>query len=106
MISQMQQSTFYVAAFLLPIAFLAIGLYLCIWVYRDAQQRGMNGALWVVIVLIGNIVGLLIYLGVREGVTRQYPSPAPYPIAQYCKYCGNLLPSDARFCHKCGKEQT
>lgn len=31
---------------------------------------------------------------------------ASYPTAQYCKYCGNPLSSNARFCPKCGKELT
>lgn len=86
------------------------GVLLCIWVYRDAQKRGMNGALWLIIVLIGNFIGLIIYLVVREPKTKieagPYPSSAPSPTARYCKYCGNPLSPDAKFCPKCGKEQT
>jgi ABC-type transport system involved in multi-copper enzyme maturation permease subunit len=87
------------------IAFFVVGLLLCIWVYRDAQKRGMNGALWLIIVLIANVIGLIIYLVVREPETTRRTID-PYSTVQYCKYCGNPLPSDARFCPKCGKEQT
>ena len=91
-------------------AFFILGLLLCIWVYRDAQKRGMNGALWLIIVLLANIVGLIIYLVVREpettkGATKLFPSPAPSLTTQYCKFCGNPLSPDARFCPTCGKEQ-
>ncbi len=86
------------------IALFVIGLLLCIWVYRDAQKRGMNGALWLIIVLIANIIGLIIYLVVREP-EKPYPSSVPSPSFQYCKYCGNPLSSDSKFCSKCGKEQ-
>lgn len=43
-----------------------IGILICVWVYRDAESRGMNGALWLIIVLIANVVGLIVYLIVRE----------------------------------------
>jgi len=100
----------FVSWFFVVIAFLVIGLLLCIWVYRDAQKRGMNGALWLIIVLLANIIGLIIYLVVREPETakkaiRPYPSPAPFPTAQHCRFCGDALSPDARFCPRCGKEQ-
>ncbi len=37
-------------------------------VYQDAEKRGMNGLLWLILVLIPmvNIVALIIYLVIRE----------------------------------------
>jgi hypothetical protein len=107
MFSSLQQQSivvFGVVWFSVLIALFVVGLLLCIWVYRDAQKRGMNGALWLIIVLIANIIGLIVYLVVREP-EKPYPSSAPSPSAQYCKYCGSPLTSGARFCPKCGKEQ-
>ena len=102
---QQQNYIYYNIAFLLlPILALVISLWLCNWVYRDAQRHGMNGLLWVAIVLVGNIIGLLIYYGVRDGLTKHYSSP--YTTSSVCKYCENPLSCDARFCSKCGKEQT
>ncbi|MFB0559727.1 MAG: hypothetical protein ACETWM_00655 [Candidatus Lokiarchaeia archaeon] len=43
-----------------------IGIILAIWVYRDAQSRGMNGALWLIITILLGLIGLIIYLVVRE----------------------------------------
>ena len=43
-----------------------IGIVLAIWVYKDAESRGMNGALWLIIVILTGIIGLIIYLVVRE----------------------------------------
>jgi len=36
-------------------------IILCVWVYRNAQKRGM-----LLIVLIASIIGLIIYIIVRE----------------------------------------
>ena len=53
------------------IVFLLLGLLLCVWIYRDANSRGMNGILWVVAILVGSLfwlgwlVVLVIYLLVR-----------------------------------------
>jgi len=54
----------------------------------------MNGALWLIIVLLANIIGLIVYLVVREP-EKSYPISAPSTSAPYCKYCGNPLTSDA-----------
>ncbi|MEM2146522.1 MAG: hypothetical protein QW279_14265 [Candidatus Jordarchaeaceae archaeon] len=43
-----------------------IGIILAIWVYRDAESRGENGALWLIIVLLLGLIGLIIYLIVRK----------------------------------------
>jgi putative membrane protein len=53
------------------ILFFILGLLLCVWIYRDANSRGMNGILWVLAVLVGSLfwlgwlVVLVIYLVVR-----------------------------------------
>ena len=50
---------FYLAMFILWIA-------VVIWVYKDAEKRGENGVLWLLVVLVGGIVGLIVYLILRE----------------------------------------
>ncbi len=53
------------------IVFFLLGLLLCVWIYRDANSRGMRGILWVVAILVGSLfwlgwlVVLVIYLLVR-----------------------------------------
>lgn len=54
---------------LIPIIWFVIGILLCIWVYRDAESRGMSGVLWLIVVLIAGIIGLIIYLVVRKPKT-------------------------------------
>jgi hypothetical protein len=36
-----------------------------VWVYKDAEKRGMGGALWLIIVFLAGCIGCLIYLIVR-----------------------------------------
>jgi len=41
-------------------------ILLCVWVYRDAESRGMGGVLWLIVVILTGIIGLIIYLIVRK----------------------------------------
>ena len=80
------------ALVLLPVAFIILWGAVLIWVYRDAEKRGMSGILWLLLVLIGNVIGLLIYAIVRsetpikrraEGARREARGP------EKCPGCGN-----------------
>jgi len=43
-----------------------IGIILAVWVYKDAQKRDMNAAVWLLIVLLTGCCGCIIYLIVRN----------------------------------------
>lgn len=44
-----------------------IHILICIWIYTDAQRRGMDSpAIWILISLFFPIIGLIIYLLVRK----------------------------------------
>ncbi|MCK7478074.1 MAG: zinc ribbon domain-containing protein [Candidatus Moduliflexus flocculans] len=87
---------------------------LLIWVYRDAEKRGMSGILWLLLVLIGNVIGLLIYAIVRSetpvkrrgrsacGATGEMSGLRETLSAGYvfCPHCGRNL---TRTCPACGK---
>ncbi|MBN1274389.1 MAG: zinc ribbon domain-containing protein [Candidatus Aminicenantes bacterium] len=82
---------------------LLVWIGVIIWVYRDAERRGMNGILWALLVLIGNLIGLLIYLILRSDTgpaaqqgTRAGPSFKP------CPSCGKEVDAGAFFCPQCG----
>jgi hypothetical protein len=76
-----------------------IWLAVVIWVYRDAEKRGMNGLLWALLVFIGSIVGLIIYLIVRtEPGTRLVNGAAKEP----CPSCGQEVAAGFVFCPHCG----
>jgi ABC-type transport system involved in multi-copper enzyme maturation permease subunit len=83
------------------VIFFAIGIFLCIWIYKDAKSRGMDGTLWVIIILIANIIGLIIYLVVREDKKKE---SIPREGTRYCVYCGKNVSLDAKFCGTCGKQ--
>jgi len=106
---------FHVGPFMpiLPFSFLMlIWIFVVIWIYRDAQRRGMNGALWALLVFFGNLIGLLIYLIVRSDrpllIAENRPTltcPSCRKIVAqnyiYCPHCGKSLRS---VCAACGKQ--
>ena len=60
-----------------------------IWVYHDAQSRGMNAVLWLIVVLVGGIIGIIIYLIIRKDhPVGSYPQwqGFPYPRYYYQQY--------------------
>lgn len=85
---------------LLPLALLALWIFVCVWVYRDAQGRGMNGILWALLVFIGHIIGLIIFLIVRSERTVRPPQAA---CCEKCSSCGTEVRTGYTFCPNCGK---
>ena len=85
---------------ILSLAFLVIWIVVIVWVYRDAERRGMNGVLWALLVLIGNIIGLLIYLIVRSDIV---PASQRSPSTQTCPECNQKIGEGYAFCPHCGK---
>lgn len=68
------------------------GVFLVVWTYRDAKNRGLNAKLWTLIVMFGsNGIGLLIYflVGRKQSFTK-------------CDKCDNRIVSDSKYCNKCG----
>ncbi len=84
---------------LIIVASLVVFVLVAVWVYRDAESRGMSGLLWLALLIlaslffafIGGLVVLIIYLIVRSehplrygatpypGYAAMYPPPAPPP---------------------------
>ncbi len=83
--------------------FFIIWIAIVIWVYRDAEGRGMSGILWGLLVLIGNLIGLLIYLIMRHEHAPAHPeqtAPSRQTIA--CPSCAKILDKDFIYCPHCG----
>jgi heme/copper-type cytochrome/quinol oxidase subunit 2 len=76
-----------------------VWIIIAIWVYKDAESRGMNGALWLIVVIILGIIGLIIYLLVRAGEKGKKEE-----IKRICPQCGRVIKEDVKFCPYCGKE--
>jgi len=96
---------------ILSLTLLLIWIMVIVWVYRDAERRGMNGVLWALLVFIGNLIGLLIYLIVRSDnlpVLKSAQTTHPCPNCQkpvvsnfvFCPNCGTRLQA---VCPKCEK---
>lgn len=114
---------------LVIVASLVVFVLVAVWVYRDAESRGMSGALWVVLLVlaslffafIGGLVVLVIYLIVRAEHPMMYAVPAypgypppmmappapPPPVGgsaafTTCRNCGAPLAPGMVFCGRCG----
>jgi ribosomal protein L32 len=90
---------------ILPVALVILWGAVLIWVYRDAEKRGMSGILWLLLVLIGNVIGLLIYAIVRSEtpVKRRTDDAGGSAGAEKCPGCGNSVAMGHAFCPHCGK---
>jgi hypothetical protein len=82
------------------IVILVAVIMVAIWVYRDAESKGQSGVLWLIVVLVGSLIGLIVYLIVRSG-WPDHPSQMGYQ----CPRCGSPLmfvPQYNRwFCNLC-----
>jgi multisubunit Na+/H+ antiporter MnhB subunit/RNA polymerase subunit RPABC4/transcription elongation factor Spt4 len=96
-------------------------LFMLGYVYRDAKRRGMNPALWTLLVLILSggyfFIGLIIYLLVREPLPYTCPQCAATVNARFnfcpnCKYnlhpacpqCQREVSDEDKFCPYCATE--
>jgi hypothetical protein len=72
---------------------LAAIIFWVAYVNRDAKRRGMNAALWTILVIIllpaWGFIGFVIYFLMRE--------PLPYP----CPECGTAVGARFNFCPNC-----
>ncbi|MBN2408882.1 MAG: zinc ribbon domain-containing protein [Candidatus Aminicenantes bacterium] len=93
--------------------FFIVWIAVVIWVYKDAERRGMSGLLWALLVFIGNLIGLLIYLIVRqdhpsreEQGTAGVGPPATVSSSEskemVCAACGKPVERHFVFCPHCG----
>ena len=72
----------FVPAFGLAFLFLILWIAVIVWVYKDAERRGMNGLLWSLLVFFGHLIGLIVFLIVRQDHPAGFgagasASPAP-----------------------------
>jgi hypothetical protein len=93
---------------LIPIIILIVFIIIALWVYRDAESRGMSGVLWLLVVLVGGIIGLIVYLIVRKdhpGYSSGMPPPQYYNPAPPCPRCRGVLIFDYQnyrwYCRNC-----
>lgn len=64
-------------SFILPIVMFIVFILIAVWVYKDANSRGMSGVLWLLICIFLGLIGLIIYLIVRRSHPPMGSAPPP-----------------------------
>jgi len=90
---------------------LIIAILICIWLYKDAERRGKQGILWVLLLILAsiffNFIGLIavivIWLLTRPPEGGKPASVQHQGTERRCPSCGRVIPDDARVCPYCGK---
>ncbi len=76
--------------FIIPIA---IGVF----VYKDAEGRGMNGLIWaLIVVFVPSFIGLIVYVLIRESQSGYICGNCHAPVKDnqdFCPNCGTSLQS-------------
>lgn len=107
-----------VTALLCGLLALTFWLLAAAWLYQAATLSGMNGPLWGVLELLGNVFAAAPFAIVRGFLRRKCPACVAWQdrTAAYCTVCGGAMrwkcqdcgaecPADARFCRDCGAER-
>lgn len=107
-----------ITALLCGLLALCFWLLVAAWLYQAAALSGMNGPLWGVLGLLGNVFAAALFTIVRSFLRKKCPACTAWQdkTATYCVACGSALrekclncgaecPVDARFCPVCGKER-
>jgi RNA polymerase subunit RPABC4/transcription elongation factor Spt4 len=76
---------------IIGLIFIIYWIGVALWVYKDANQRKVNSALWGGIVLITNIVGVIVYTMYKQ-------------TNKVCYRCGAIQSKDNIFCGSCGAQ--
>ena len=108
-----------IAFVLIPIILLigfGIPLGIGVYVYRDANRRGMNAALWTLVAILApSLIGFIIYLLVRNSSSDMLCPRCDTPVKEdyvlcpncgaklqpYCSNCATPLQPDWKVCPKC-----
>jgi hypothetical protein len=92
---------------------LIIAILACIWIYKDAEKRGKQGVLWVLLLIlaslflsfIGLIIVIVVWLMIRPPIGGEKKAESPSSKAERrCPNCGRVIPDDARTCPYCSKK--
>ena len=78
------------------LALVSIIVFLGIWTYKDAKEKGLNAVLWTLVVVLGSqhLIGLLLYILVgrkNAKITCPECSAQTSAKAQYCEQCGKAI---------------
>lgn len=77
-------------AIALVVLYFMLNIAILFWVAKDAKSRGMDGAMWIFLILFTGLIGLAIYLFSR-----------PQGNLIQCASCGNFRMQASRVCPHC-----
>ena len=91
---------------------LVIAILACIWIYKDAEKRGKQGGLWVLILILaslflsflGLIIVIIVWLVIRPPIGGEPKQASTTTAERRCPNCGRVIPDDARACPYCSKK--
>lgn len=108
---------FMITMMIVMVILVVLYIKLLIWVYRDAKKRNMDEVIWLLIAVFTGIIGLIIYLIVRDPIvpekteqppktviTRVEPKAEEKRDVKYCPACGSPVSEKAEFCSLCGEK--
>ncbi|MFX0071152.1 MAG: zinc-ribbon domain-containing protein [Candidatus Hermodarchaeota archaeon] len=94
-----------------------IQIVMAVWTHKDAKKRNMSADLWAIVVLLLGLLGLIIYLIVRDPIAQkeveppkaiepvpQEKTPEPQQTKRFCTECGAEIEAGAQFCPHCGNK--
>jgi len=86
---------------ILEIALFLAWSMVTIWVYSNAESRGMSGLIWGLLVFFGGLIGLLVYLLFREQQKSAPPQHINRQEPYRCSGCKKSLQKDFVICPYC-----
>jgi|GEM_PF-3447336 len=87
---------------------------LALWVYKDAMKKKVNPSLWGIIVLLTNLVGLIVYImlkqssricyecGTMQSKENIFCTECGVELNNQCKECDNIIVKSDNYCSRCG----
>lgn len=74
----------------IPVVVIALHIWMLVWVARDARSRGLDPAMWVILVVLTSFIGFVVYLFSR-----------PQGNLVTCAHCGNRRMQAGVVCPAC-----
>jgi len=101
---------------ILGLIFIIYWIGIALWVYRDADIKKSNSALWGLLALLTNIIGLIIYTmykqtnkvcykcGAIQNKDSVFCGDCGAQINERCKDCNSIINKNQKYCSGCGRK--
>lgn len=101
---------------ILGLIFAIYWICVALWVYRDADRKKSNPALWGLLALLTNIIGLIIYTmykqtnkvchkcGAIQNKDNIFCSSCGTQINEKCDACSSIIGKNQKYCSNCGNK--